>query len=258
MLIDTHCHFNHAKFSDDLPDCLARAEAADVRQMLVVGFDLASSEQAVALAEAHPHMLFAAVAVHPHDAKHWNTETENRLRELAQRPVVVAIGEIGLDFHYDFSPRPDQYTAFRAQVALAQEQNLPVVIHCREAYPETLELLAEANVAKVGGVMHCWAGTVAEAEQTVALGLALGFGGTLTFKNAEEVRAAARTVPPDRLLVETDAPYLAPVPHRGHRNEPAYTRLIAEKLAELRGLDYAEIAALTTANARRVFPGLSA
>jgi TatD DNase family protein len=176
---------------------------------------------------------------------------------LAQNLRVVAIGEIGLDFHYDFSPRPDQFAAFRAQMALAREASLPVIIHCREAYPETLQVLEDEGADETGGVMHCWAGTEEEAERTVAIGLYLGFGGTLTFKNAEEVRACARAAPLESLLVETDAPYLAPMPYRGKRNEPAYTRFVAEKLAELRGLTFAEIARLTTGNAHRCFPRLA-
>ena len=257
MLIDTHCHFNHQKLSGDIEGCIERAEQADVMQMIVVGYDLPSSEQAVALAEAHPGRLFAVIGVHPHDSMDWSLAAEERLRALSAHSAVVAIGEIGLDFHHDFSPRPDQYTAFRAQLNLAREVGLPIVIHCREAYPETLEVLAEDGPGEAGGVMHCWAGSTEQAEQTVALGLALGFGGTLTFKNAEEVRRSAMHVPLESLLVETDAPYLAPMPHRGKRNEPAHTRLVAEHLSALRGLTYSKAAALTTANARRVFPRLT-
>jgi TatD DNase family protein len=257
MLIDTHCHLNHERLEEDLNACLERAASAGVRQMIVVSYDLASSELAVAQAEAHPGVLFAAVGVHPHDSKDWDAATEARLRELSARPAVVAIGEIGLDFHYGFSPRDAQYAAFRAQLDLAREVALPIVIHCREAYAETLEILANAGVEQTGGVMHCWAGNPAQARQTVELGMALGFGGTLTFKNAEEVREAARDASPEALLVETDAPYLAPMPHRGKRNEPALTRLVAERLAEVRGVPVAEIEALTTANARRVFPRLA-
>lgn len=225
--------------------------------MIVIGYDLPSSEQAVALAEAHAPELWAAVGVHPHDAKSWDAATAARLRSLSDHPRVVAWGEIGLDFHYDFSPRPAQYAAFRAQMALARESGLPVVIHCREAYPETLQVLQEERADEIGGVMHCWAGTPAEAEQTTALGMALGIGGTLTFKNAQPIRDAAQAAPLELLLLETDAPYLAPMPHRGKRNEPAYTHLVAEKLAELRGLTLEEIARLTTANARRIFPRLA-
>ena len=254
MLIDTHCHFNHKQFANDLPAFIERARAADVRQMIVVGFDMPSSEQAVQLSESYPGVLFAVVGVHPHDAKDWNGEAEARLRQLSDHPHVVAIGEIGLDYHYDFSPRDAQEQAFRAQMQIAREVGLPVVIHCREAYGDTLQILSEEGADETGGVMHCWAGSVADADKTVALGLALGFGGTLTFKNAETTRQAAQRVPVESLLVETDAPYLAPSPHRGKPNEPAYTRLVAEKLAELRGLTLPELATLTTANARRVFP----
>jgi TatD DNase family protein len=257
MLIDTHCHLNHERLEADTADCLARARAAGVEQMIVVGYDPPSSEQAVTLAEAHPGTLFAAVGVHPHDAKDWNPAAEARLRELAAHRYVVAIGEIGLDFHYDFSPREAQFAALRAQMALAHAAGLPVVIHCREAYAETLEVLDAEGARETGGVMHCWAGAEEDVERTVELGMALGFGGTLTFKNAESIRAAARHVPPESLLVETDAPYLAPMPHRGKRNEPAYVRYVADYLAGLRGLSVPEVEALTTANARRVFPRLA-
>lgn len=256
MLIDTHCHFNHERFADDISASIARAQSAGVRQMVVIGFDLASSQQAVRLSEAFPGTLFAAIGVHPHDAKNWDAATEQRFRALSDHPHVVAIGEIGLDFHYDFSPRPDQEKAFRAQMQLAREVELPIVIHCREAYPETLQILQEESADEIGGVMHCWAGTVEEAERTAEIGLALGFGGTLTYKNAQNVRDAASAVPLELLLVETDAPYLAPQPKRGQRNEPAYTVLVAERLADLRGITLTELATLTTANARRVFPRL--
>jgi TatD DNase family protein len=225
--------------------------------MIVVGYDLPSSEQAVAQAEAHPGVLFAAIGVHPHDSKDWDDAAEARLVELSARPCVVAIGEIGLDFHHNFSPREAQYPAFRAQMRLARRVGLPVIIHCREAYPETLEALDEEGVRQICGVMHCWAGNPEQAQQTVGLGMALGFGGTLTFKNAEEVRTAAREAPPEALLVETDAPYLAPMPHRGKQNEPAYTRLVADYLASVRGISVTEIEALTSQNARRVFPRLT-
>ncbi len=255
MFIDTHCHFNHQRFAEDMPACLERAVEAGVTRMVVVGFDMPSSEQAVLLAEANAPHLFAAVGVHPHDSKDWTLDSARRLADLADHPRVVAMGEIGLDFHYDFSPQEAQYTAFRAQLALAREAALPVIIHCREAYPETLEVLEEEEMES-GGVMHCWAGAMEQAEKTVSLGLSLGFGGTLTFKNAEDIRLCAQSVPLETLLIETDAPYLAPSPHRGKRNESAYVAIVAEKLAALRGLTVEEIARLTTANAMRVFPRL--
>ncbi len=256
MLIDTHCHFNDARFAEDMLECIARARDAGVSQMIVVGADREGSEQAVAIAEEVGDGVFATIGVHPHDANHWDAATEARFRTLADHPKVVAIGEIGLDYHYDFSLREAQFEAFRAQMRLARAAGLPVVIHCREAYADTLQVLGEEGADQTGGVMHCWAGTVEEAQQTAAMGLALGFGGTLTFKNADEVRLAAQTMPLESLLIETDAPYLAPMPHRGKRNEPAYVRLIAERLAELRGMTLEEIARLTTGNAHRTFPRL--
>lgn len=256
MLVDTHCHLNHEQLAGDVPACLERAAVAEVQQMIVVGYDMPSSEQAIRLAEAHPGVLYAAVGVHPHDSKDWDESAAERLRAMAANPLVVAIGEIGLDFHYDFSPRGDQYAAFRAQMRLAREVALPVVIHCREAYPECAELLRTEGVQETGGVMHCWAGTEQDAETITALGMHFGFGGTLTFKNAHEVRAVAQNAQTESLLIETDAPYLAPVPYRGKRNEPAYTALVAEKLAELRGVTNMEIAAISTANAHRLFPRL--
>jgi TatD DNase family protein len=253
MLIDTHCHLNHARMAEDVVESLARAEVAGVERMITVGYDLESSREALRLAEAYPNRVCASVGVHPHDAKHWDAEAEVWMREAALHPGVVAIGEIGLDFHYDFSPRPAQFEVFRAQMRLAQAHKMPVILHCREAYPETLSVLAEAEFRDVRGVMHCWAGSVEQALHTAKLGYALGFGGTLTFKNAQEVRDSAQAVPLETLLVETDAPYLAPMPHRGKRNEPAYTRLVAERLAELRGLSFEALARLTAQNALRVF-----
>jgi len=257
MIVDTHCHLNHEKLAVQLSEVMERATKAGVGQMVVVGFDMASSEEAVRLAEAYPGVLYAVVGVHPHDARDWDAPSEQRLRTLAEHPHVVAIGEIGLDYHYDYSPREAQSHAFKAQMQVAREASLPVVIHCREAYADTLQILSDEGVDTIGGVMHCWAGTVTEANQTVALGMALGFGGTLTFKSAEEIREAARQVPLESLLLETDAPYLAPVPHRGKTNEPAFTHLVAQKMAELRGITLPEIARLTTANAHRIFPRLT-
>jgi TatD DNase family protein len=220
--------------------------------MVVVGYDVASSEQAVQLADAFA-AVYAAVAVHPHDSRHYDDGAEVRLRELTRHPKVVAIGEIGLDYHYDFSSRAAQHSAFHAQMALAHEVGLPVILHCREAYADLLDILEAEHVATVGGIMHCWAGTEEEAERALDLGCYLGLGGVLTFKSAEAIRSVARIAPLDRLLIETDAPYLAPVPYRGKRNEPAFVRLVAEKLAEVRGQTPDVIAEATTANARRLF-----
>lgn len=257
MLIDTHCHLNHEQFQADLPEVIERALAAGVERMVVVGFDLPSSEEAVRLADCFPS-LYASIGVHPHEAQTYDVTVEERLMALSKHPKVVAIGEIGLDYHYDFSPRHDQKTAFRAQLALASAVALPVIIHCREAYPNVLDELAQAGVEKTGGVMHCWTGTASEAEQALGLELSLGFGGVLTFKNADALREIAASMPLSRILVETDAPYLAPAPYRGKRNEPAYTRLVAEKLAQVRAVSLEEIESETTMNARKLFSKINA
>lgn len=253
FLVDTHCHLNSEALADEAGEAVARALEAGVERMVVVGYDMTSSEEAVALAERLAP-VYAAVAVHPHDARNYDARAEARLRELAAHPCVVAIGEIGLDYHYDFSPVEEQAAAMQAQLRLAEEAGLPVIIHCREAYRDVLDALERAEGARANGVvMHCWAGEPAEAKRALALGCHLGIGGVVTFKNAEAVRTAARAAPADRLLVETDAPYLAPVPHRGKRNEPAYTRLVAEKLAEVRGEPLEAVAAQTTRNALALF-----
>ncbi len=257
FLIDTHCHLNHNHLKNDVEGAIERAQAVGIEQLIVVGYDWESSRQAVALSEQYPTTVFAAIGVHPHDSKEWSQETEAWLLETAQHPAVVAIGEIGLDFHYDFSPRPDQYLAFRQQMYIAKTIQLPIIIHCREAYPELLAVLAEPEFEEVCGVLHCWAGSPAEAEEAVKRGYYLGIGGTVTFKNAENVREAVRNAPLDRIIVETDAPYLAPVPHRGKKNEPAYTRLVAEYIATLRNLPFPDFAAQTTTNAQTLFPKLT-
>lgn len=252
MIVDSHCHLNHQQLRDDVTGAVERAAAASVEKMVVVGYDLPSSEEAVRLTTDHP-AVFAAVAIHPHDAKDYDSSSEARLIELAADPKVVAIGEIGLDYHYDLSPREEQFHAFRAQLALAKEMGLPVIIHCREAYTDVLDVLEREGGAEIGGVMHCWAGTTEEANRTLALGFYLGFGGVITFKNAEEIRQIATASPLDSILLETDAPYLAPMPYRGKRNEPAYTRLVAEKLAEIRGISVGEVERVTTDNCRTLF-----
>jgi TatD DNase family protein len=252
MIIDTHCHLNHEQFASDVPTTIERARQAGIERMIVVGYDLPSSEAAVLLAERYQG-VYAAVAVHPHDAKHYDNSTEDRLRELAASKKVVAIGEIGLDYHYDFSPVEAQMTAFKAQLELARKTELPVIIHCREAYDDVLNILGGVGIEEIGGVMHCWAGDSEQAERTLQLGMYLGIGGVITFKNAPMLREITAAAPLDRLLLETDAPYLAPVPYRGKRNEPAYTALVAEKVAELRGINREEIEAVTTANACNLF-----
>ena len=210
-------------------------------------------ETGVRLADDHP-AFYATVGVHPHDAAKSADDTLKRVSELAKHPKVIAIGEIGLDYHYDFSPRDRQRAIFAEQLAIAAEAGLPAVIHTREAWDDTFELIERHwTPAGIPGIMHCFTGGVAEARRSLESGFYLSFGGIVTFPKALEIQQAAREAPADRILVETDAPYLAPVPLRGKRNEPSFVVHTAAKLAQLRGSTPEEIAALTTDNFRRVF-----
>jgi TatD DNase family protein len=250
-LVDSHCHLDDHQFDSDREETIARAQAAGVNTMLAIGTgdgppDL---EAATRLAERY-NFMYATVGVHPHDASKADEETFRRLADLARHPKVRAVGEIGLDYHYDFSPREVQRSVFERQLALAAEANLPLVIHTREAWEDTLQILRSDWRGE--GIMHCFTGNEAQAWQALDLGFHLAFGGVLTFPKAEDVRQAARITPADRLLLETDCPYLAPVPMRGKRNEPAYLAETARRLADVRGCPLEEIAAQTSANFERL------
>jgi TatD DNase family protein len=249
ILADSHCHLDDPQFDADREAVIERARAAGVETMLAVGSGPPDLEAGIRLAEGHAQIV-ASVGVHPHEAAKATPETFERLRELLANPKVVAIGEIGLDYHYNFSPPEVQREVFARQLEMARAASRPVIIHTREAWPDTLRMLAEARLA--GGIMHCFSEGPAEAEQVLALGFHISFAGVVTFPKALRVQAVARMVPLDRLLVETDAPYLAPVPHRGKRNEPAFVVETARKAAELRGVTVEEIAAATTENFKRL------
>ena len=246
-LVDSHCHLDDAQFDADRDQVIARAQAAGVQIFLAIGAGAGPPdlEVAICLAERYPG-FYATVGVHPHDAAKAGDETFERLAALAAHPKVVAIGEIGLDYHYDFSPRDVQRRVFARQLQLAAEAGLPVSIHTREAWNDTLDILRVHGPAS--GIFHCFTGDARQAQQALDLGFHLAFGGVLTFPNAESVREAARIAPARRLLLETDCPYLAPAPHRGKRNEPAFVVEIARRLAEVRDASFESIAALTTAN----------
>jgi len=239
-LVDSHCHINDPKFDADRDAVIERALAAGVETMLVI--------DAPEFAEPYP-FLYATIGVHPHEAAKATEDTFARMRDLAQHPKVLAIGEIGLDYHYDFSPRDVQHRVFDRQLELAAEFGKPVVIHTREAWEDTM---AHMPTLPHGGIMHCFTGTVEQAQEAVERGFHLGIGGVLTFPKAEELRAAAKAVPEQRLLVETDCPYLAPAPHRGKRNEPLFVVDTARRLAEVRGTSLEAICALTTSNFRKL------
>jgi TatD DNase family protein len=249
MLIDTHCHYNHDAFDADRAEAIQRAREAGVERAVVIGYDLASSEWAVRLAEEFPE-LYAAIGIHPNDAAEVTPEGLRRLEALAAHPKVVALGEIGLDFHWNVAPPERQQAAFRDQLHLARRLELPVVLHTRESDGEAVRVLEEEG-GPWRGILHCFGGDPKVARRALALGLHLGLGGVLTFKNARSLQETAQTLPLDRVVLETDAPYLTPMPHRGRvkRNEPCYLPFVARHLAALRSLSEEEIAALTSRNA---------
>jgi TatD DNase family protein len=249
-IIDTHCHLEMSPFEHDIDNVIKRAEDAGVAAIVTIGSDMAGCDGALGIARKYD-LVYAAVGIHPHDAVDYTDLVEKRIRAMAGERKVVAIGETGLDYHYDHSPRDIQREAFRRQLSLARELNLPVVIHSREAKEDTLRILSESGVDR--GVMHCFSGDMDMAERAMAMGLYISFSGTLTFKNAVRLREIAGKIPDEYLLIETDAPYLSPMPHRGRRNEPSYVVYTAERLAELRGVSYEDIARITSLNARRLF-----
>ncbi len=258
-LVDTHAHLDFNKFDGDREAVLRRAREAGVTTILTVGVDLPSSRRAVELA-ARYEGVYAAVGVHPHDAKSLDGAALAALRDLARRPQVVAVGEIGLDFYRDLSPRDVQRRAFRAQLAWAAKLGKPVIIHDREAHDEVLSILTDWAAGLRGspltgraGVLHTFSGDREMAERAIELGFYLSISGPVTYKNARRLSEIVAALPLDRLLVETDCPFLAPHPHRGKRNEPAYVRLVAERVAELQNVTLDELAEATTANAYRLF-----
>lgn len=252
--IDTHCHLDVAQFAGDRAAMLARAAAAGVGQMVVPAIDLGNVTAVLHLATAHPP-IYAAVGVHPNSTRDWQDSWLAEVRAAAAQAKVVAIGEIGLDYYWDKSPKEQQQAALAAQLALAAELNLPVIIHNREAAGDVIRLLADSPLAgrEAAGVLHSFSADWATAEAALELGFYLGFTGPVTFKKAEELREIVRQTPLDRMLIETDAPYLAPQPYRGKRNEPAYVTLVAEGIAAVKGVETAVIARHTTANARGLF-----
>jgi len=252
-LIDTHCHLNHPDFAGDLPKVLLRAEEAGVVQIICVGYDLDSSALAVRLAR-EIRMVRAAVGVHPHDADTFSREAEEQVKKLASdRKRVVAIGETGLDYYRDLSPRDVQREAYRGHIEMARELELPLIVHSRDAQDDVLAILREHGLPPRGAVMHCLPSDPDFARRSIELGCYVGIGGPITFQNARRLREIASGLPLDRLLLETDAPYLTPHPHRGQRNEPSYLPLVAASLADAQGVTPSEVAAATTLNARRLF-----
>lgn len=251
MLFDTHVHLNARNFAEDREETIARAREAGVEYMTVVGFDRETIPLAIEIAEQDAR-IYAAVGWHPVDAIDMTDDDLAWIEELAAHPKVVAIGEMGLDYHWDKSPHDIQKDVFRRQIRLAKKVNLPIIIHNRDATEDVIAILEEEQAGEVGGIMHCYSDSAEYVQRCLDMNFYISLGGPVTFKNATDPKEVAAAVPLDRLLVETDAPYLAPHPNRGKRNEPAYVRLVAEKIAELRGLELSELAEATTENAFRL------
>ncbi|WP_042147541.1 TatD family hydrolase [Paucisalibacillus sp. EB02] len=252
MLFDTHVHMNAEQFKQDRDEVIKRAFETGVKYMVVVGFDRETIPLAIEIAEQY-ETIYAAVGWHPVDAIDMTDKDLEWIEELSNHPKVVAIGEMGLDYHWDKSPKDIQKEVFRKQIQLAKKVKMPIIIHNREATEDIIEILQEENAKEVGGIMHCYNDSVKYVQTCLDMNFYISLGGPVTFKNAPLPKEVAVEVPLNRLLVETDAPFLAPHPNRGKRNEPAYVKLVAEKIAELRGISFEELSQKTTENACALF-----
>lgn len=247
MLIDSHCHLNFPDFKDKIPETLERARALGVTKFLTVNTRLSETGDLIKIVETNDD-IWCSVGVHPHDAKDYTSaEIEDKVIQHAKHPKVVALGETGLDYYYDNSPRAEQMKSFEQHIMLAETLDLPLIIHTRDADADTINLLAPYK-GRVKGVFHCFSGGIDLAEKALDLGFYLSFSGIITFKKAEEIREAVKFAPLDKILVETDSPFLAPIPHRGKPNEPGYTRIVAQKVADIKDVALEDIAHHTTKN----------
>lgn len=252
MLIDSHVHLDDRRFDVDRERLIKSLRESGIELVINVGADLNSSIKSVSLAEEYDN-IYASVGIHPHSAKEMDDSTIDILKSFASRDKVVAIGEIGLDYYHDHSPRDIQRKRFKEQIELAKEVGLPIIIHTREAAADTFDILKEAQDGSLEGVLHCYSGSVEMAKDYIDMGFYISLAGPVTFKNARVPKEIAKAVPIDRLFVETDAPYLTPEPHRGKRNEPIYLRYVAGTIAELRGITFEELARKTSENVKRLF-----
>ncbi len=252
MLFDTHAHYYDEQYQHDLPETISRAIQSGVGYILTASSDIASSVENISLAQKHS-IFYAAVGVHPHNAADLNNSIISALADFAAHPKVVAIGEIGLDYFYDNAPREAQKIWFAKQISLARNVKLPIIVHDRDAHEDTLSILKSENARETGGVLHCYTGSVEMARQILDMGFMISIAGPVTFKNARKLIDVVKYVPDDMLLVETDSPYLTPEPYRGKRNESANVRLVADKVAKIKGKSLDYICETTTSNAMRLF-----
>ena len=252
MFIDTHVHLNADQFQEDLQEVIDRARAAKVEKMIVVGFDRITIERAIKLIEEY-EFIYAVIGWHPVDAIDCTEKDLAWIEELTHHPKVVGIGETGLDYYWDKSPKEVQQELFRQQIRLAQKVNLPIIIHNRDATGDVVRILKEENAQTVGGIMHCFSGSVETALECIKMNFMISLGGPVTFKNARLPKMVAKEIALEHLLIETDAPYLAPHPYRGKRNEPSFVPLVPEEIARLKEISVEEVAKSTTENAIKIF-----
>lgn len=252
MLFDTHTHLNDNAFEEDREEVIQRAQQEGVTLLVNVGYNRITIPQTLHLAETYD-FIYAAVGWHPHDAKDMTEADLEWIEELTSHPKVVAIGEMGLDYYWDNSPRDIQHEVFRKQIRLAKRVKKPIIIHDRDAHRDVVDILKEEGAEEVGGVMHCFGGSAEIAKECLDLNFYISFGGPLTFKNAKKPKEVAKEIPLERLLIETDSPYLTPHPFRGKRNESSYVKYVAESLAEIKGVSYDEICRVTMENGKRLF-----
>lgn len=251
MFFDTHVHLNAEQYEEDLQEVINRSLENKVSKMLVVGFDRPTITRAMELVETYD-FIYACIGWHPVDAIDMTDEDLLWIEQLAAHPKVVALGEMGLDYYWDKSPKEIQQEVFRKQIALAKKLKLPIVIHNREATQDIVQILKEENAKEVGGIMHCFSGSVETALECIDINFYISLGGPVTFKNAVKPKEVAAAVPLDRLLIETDCPYLAPHPYRGKRNEPAFVILVAEEISKIKEISVEELANITTSNALKL------
>jgi TatD DNase family protein len=252
MLFDTHAHLDDSRFDEDRKDIIEQCKADGVELILNAACDMRTSFSSIALAKEYD-FIYASVGVHPHDAKSMDSKTSDMLRDLSVNPKVKAIGEIGLDYHYDFSPRDVQKQRFMEQIDLAKQLKLPIIVHDRESHGDIMEIFKKMDVKGMGGVLHSFSGSVEMARECLKLGFHLSISGPITFKNNVKTVEVVREIPLDMLLIETDSPYLTPVPYRGQRNYPGYVRYVAEKVADIKGITFEEVAQKTLENGKRLF-----
>lgn len=252
MLFETHTHLNAKEFDEDREETIARARENGVSTIVNIGFNAETIPTCIELAEKHD-FIYAVVGWHPQDAKDMTDEHLEWIEELSRHPKVVGLGEMGLDYYWDTSSKDVQADVFRKQIRLARKVDMPIIIHNRDAHQDVISILREEKAADVGGIMHCFSGSWETAKLALDMNFYISFGGPLTFKNAKQPKEVAAKVPLDRLLIETDSPYLTPHPFRGKRNESGYVRYVCEEMANIRGLSYEEMAEITSENARRLF-----